>query len=402
MVEDSGEPGYPEFAPARVAVVMGGVLPEQLALWKACNDRGSAITVVGTDKSVYKGKFPWLPRKPPDLEAILLQPLTPHRLLVRGQVWWLYRALGRALREIRPNLIHVVSEPWGGLVIQTLVARRLSGLTAPVCVHGADNIYWHGPRVEQFARRLILREVLGRVDGFVSWSREGLEVAGQAGLHGVPTAVIPAVIPNPEHFYPLSAQSKRDLRAKLGLPIEEPVVGFVGRLTAQKGIGDLIQAFRGIGEPAPFLAIWGNGPLAGAIEVWLHKAEINGRFFGPLGLQEVPTAYQACDVIAVPSRTTASLKEQFGRVVVEAMLAGSAVVAYRTGAIPEVVGDGGMLVDEGNIVELRAVIRRLTDNPEERTRISIRGRRSVLAKYHPAVLSVGMSSFWGEVLSRSR
>jgi hypothetical protein len=135
---------------------MAGVLPEQLALWRACNDRNSAIIIVGTDKSVYEGALPWQPRKPPDLETILLRPLTPGRLLVRGQVWWFYRALGSALREIRPDLIHVVSEPWGGLVIQTLVARRLPGLGAPVCVHGADNIYWHGSRVEQFVRRLIL------------------------------------------------------------------------------------------------------------------------------------------------------------------------------------------------------------------------------------------------------
>jgi glycosyltransferase involved in cell wall biosynthesis len=391
------ETGAPQ---PRVAVVMPGVLPEQLALWKACNERNSAITIVGSDKNVYEGRWPWQPRKPTDLETVLLRPFTPHRLLVRGPVWWFYRALGAALREIKPDLIHVISEPWGGLVIQTLVARRLSGLSTRVCVHGADNIYRHGSQIEQSVRRLILSRVLPRLDGFVSWSREGVELARQAGLRRVPTAVIPAIVPDPGEFHPVAAESRRELRAKLGLPTEQPVVGFVGRLAPEKGIMDLIEAFRSIGEPAPFLAVWGSGPLAGDVELRFRKEGIRGRYFGPLGLEEVSSAYQACDVIAVPSRTTESLKEQFGRVVVEAMLAGSVVVAYRTGALPEVVGDGGVLVDEADVGALRTAIRGLIDHPQARSRLALRGRRSVLNRYHPAVLSDRIASFWTEVLSR--
>jgi glycosyltransferase involved in cell wall biosynthesis len=382
----------------RVAVVMGGVLPEQLALWKACNDRNSAITIIGTDKSVYEGDLPWQPRKPPDLETILLHPLTPGRLLVRGQVWWFYRALGAALRQIRPDLIHVVSEPWGGLVIQILVARRLSGLGAPVCVHGADNIYWHGSRIEQFLRRLILRRVLPRLDGFVSWSREGVEVARQAGLRGVPTAVIPAVVPDPEYFQPLAARSKRDLRMRLGLPADEPVVGFIGRLAPEKGIRDLVQAFRSIGKPTAFLAIWGSGPLASEVEQWIQKEGIHGRFFGPLGLREIASAYKACDVIAVPSRTTGSWKEQFGRVVVEAMLAGSVVVAYRTGAIPEVAGGEAVLVEEKDIAGLSKAIRRLAEDRAFREGVAARGRARALERFHPWVLAEQLVRLWDEIL----
>ena len=376
---------------------MAGVLPEQLALWRACNDRNPAITIVGTDKSVYVGALPWQPRKPLDLETILLHPLTPRRLLIRGQVWWFYRALGSALRKIRPDLIHVVSEPWGGLVIQTLISTRLSGIDAPVCVHGADNIYWHGSRVEQFVRRLILRKVLPRLDGFVSWSREGMELARQAGLGEVPTAVIPAVVPEPEYFHPLDARSKRNLRTRLGLPAEVPVVGFIGRLAREKGIMDLVQAFRGIGKPTVFLAIWGSGPLASEVERWIQRERLHGRFFGPLGLREIASAYQACDVIAVPSRTTGSLKEQFGRVVVEAMLAGTAVVAYRTGAIPEVAGEDAVLVEENDIAGLSNALRWLAEDRAFRERLAARGRARALERFHPGVLADQLVRLWDEI-----
>jgi glycosyltransferase involved in cell wall biosynthesis len=376
---------------------MAGVLPEQLALWRACNDRNPAITIVGTEKSVYVGALPWQPRKPLDLETILLHPLTPRRLLIRGQVWWFYRALGSALRKIQPDLIHVVSEPWGGLVIQTLISTRLSGIDAPVCVHGADNIYWHGSGVEQFVRRLILRKVLPRLDGFVSWSREGMELARQAGLGEVPTAVIPAVVPEPEYFHPLDARSKRNLRTRLGLPAEVPVVGFVGRLAREKGIMDLVQAFRSIGKPTVFLAIWGSGPLASEVERWIQRERLHGRFFGPLGLREIASAYQACDVIAVPSRTTGSLKEQFGRVVVEAMLAGTAVVAYRTGAIPEVAGDDAVLVEENDIAGLSNALRWLAEDRAFRERLAARGRARALERFHPGVLADQLVRLWDEI-----
>ena len=376
---------------------MGSVLPEQLELWRACNDGNSLITIIGTDRNVYGTKWPWEPRKPLDLETVLLQPYTP-RFLDRGQVWWFYRGLGAALRRARPDIVHVVSEPWGGLVVQTLVARRLYHSSARVCVHGTDNIYWHGSQVERLIRRLILKKVMPRLDGFVSWSREGVEVAEGAGLHGVPTAVVPAIVPNPEQFFPPSSQSQKDLRSKLGIPLEGPIVGFVGRLAPEKGIGDLILAFRNMGNPAPFLAIWGNGPLASSMELRLKEEELQGRFFGPLGLREVRNAYQACDVIAVPSRTTGSWKEQFGRVVVEAMLAGSAIVAYRSGAIPEVVGDEAVLVEEADIVGLSNAIRLLADDREFRERLGARGRARALEQFHPRVLAARLMRFWDEVL----
>jgi glycosyltransferase involved in cell wall biosynthesis len=210
--------------------------------------------------------------------------------------------------------------------------------------------------------------------------------------------VIPAVVPDPEYFQPLAVRSKRDLRTRLDLPAEEPVVGFIGRLAREKGIMDLVQAFRSIGKPTAFLAIWGSGPLSGEVERWIQREGLHGRFYGPLGLREIASAYQACDVIAVPSRTTGSLKEQFGRVVVEAMLAGTAVVAYRTGAIPEVAGDGAVLVEENDIAGLSKAIRRLAEDRALREGVAASGRARALELFHPGVLAERLVQLWDEIL----
>ena len=109
-------------------------------------------------------------------------------------------------------------------------------------------------------------------------------------------------------------------------------------------------------------------------------------------------AYQACDVIVVPSRTTACWKEQFGRVALEAMLAGCVVIAYRTGALPEVLGDGGILVEEGDVAGLRAAIRGVIESPLDHAHVAERARRSALERYHPANPEHLMISLWEEVL----
>jgi glycosyltransferase involved in cell wall biosynthesis len=388
----------PRVTRPRVAIVVGGVFPEQLALWSACQELDASVTVIGTKRNVHRGVFPWNPKKPTDVPARFARLLTPPGLDRRGQNWWLYGGLGKILAHIRPNVVHVVSEPWGGLAVQALAVRRRLDQPPRVCIHGTDNIYWHGPRLEQSIRRALIRQVFPRVDGFASWSREGVEVAREAGLGHIPTVVIPAILPDPDQFTPASVRTKMNLRRKLGLPLQEEVLGFIGRLVPEKGVRDLIDALRVMGDRAPFLAVWGNGPLANAVDGWCRTGAVRGRLLGPLPLAGAPDAYRACDAVAVPSRTTASWKEQFGRVLIEAMFSERAVVAYRSGAIPEVVGDAGLLVNEGDVNGLAQAISDLMTDTETRESLAQMGRNRALELYHPRALAEQMVGFWTEVL----
>ena len=68
-------------------------------------------------------------------------------------------------------------------------------------------------------------------------------------------------------------------------------------------------------------------------------------------------------MLVLPSRTTPTWKEQFGRVLVEAMAAGVPVIGSSSGAIPEVIGDAGDVVPEGDAGELASRITRLLTDP---------------------------------------
>ena len=88
------------------------------------------------------------------------------------------------------------------------------------------------------------------------------------------------------------------------------------------------------------------------------------------------------------------------RVAVEAMLSGCAVVAYDSGALPDVVGEGGLIVREGDIGELGKAIGDLTTNAALRDAFSRRGRARALSLYSPAALAPRMLTFWREVVER--
>jgi glycosyltransferase involved in cell wall biosynthesis len=132
----------------------------------------------------------------------------------------------------------------------------------------------------------------------------------------------------------------------------------------------------------------------------MSQSSMRGRFGGMLDFPDVPDAVRACDIVVVPSRAVPNWAEQFGRIVVEAMLAGCAVVAYRSGALPEVVADGGILVDEGDVDGLSSAIERLTHDPAFRSRTGAAGRSSALLRYHPRLLALELIAFWDEVLQR--
>jgi glycosyltransferase involved in cell wall biosynthesis len=132
----------------------------------------------------------------------------------------------------------------------------------------------------------------------------------------------------------------------------------------------------------------------------MSERSMRGRFGGMLDLSDVSDALRACDIVVVPSRTGPSFAEQFGRIVVEAMLAGCAVVANRSGALPEVVADGGILVDEGDVDSLSAAVDKLTRDSSFREETAAGGRRSALARYHPRLLAERLIAFWDEVLRR--
>ena len=165
---------------------------------------------------------------------------------------------------------------------------------------------------------------------------------------------------------------------QLPTPHDHPfTVGYAGRLVPSKGLGDLLGAVRKLEAPVELVLI-GNGELRGELEgqpiPGSRVSVIDG-----LRHEEMASGYAQLDVLVLPSHTTASWKEQFGRVIIEALWCGVPVVGSDSGEIPWLIGltGGGLVFREGDTEMLAARLRELRDDPALRARLARAGRAAV-------------------------
>jgi glycosyltransferase involved in cell wall biosynthesis len=112
----------------------------------------------------------------------------------------------------------------------------------------------------------------------------------------------------------------------------------------------------------------------------------------------MPAYYHQLDTLVVPSRTRPNWKEQFGRVLVEAMASGVPVVGSDSGEIPHVIGDAGLIFPEGQADVLRAHLARLLGNADLRTDLARRGRERVLERFTQAQVAAQTYQVYRSVL----
>jgi glycosyltransferase involved in cell wall biosynthesis len=235
---------------------------------------------------------------------------------------------------------------------------------------------------------------LQRLAGFAGWSSGAVKAVRAAGLPlDVPTVVAPAEVPDPARFDDV-ADLRRATRARLGYHADEIVLGFVGRYTEEKGLRWLFESFQPLAAKEVRLACFGSGREEPLVRRASQESGGRIRDHGWLGLTEVPDVMVALDVLVVPSLALRNVAEQFGKVIIEAMLAGTPVVASRVGAIPEIVADGGELVNEWDVEGLTYALDRLITDKNARVALATKGLARAHSEYSPTQTAQRLSSLW--------
>ncbi len=281
--------------------------------------------------------------------------------------WHHYPGLDKLLDRVRPDLFHVDEEPYNLATFHAVRSAQQRKL--PALFFTWQNLARRYPPPFSWMERYVFRHAVGAIAG----NREAADMLRSKGYAGL-VDIIPQFGVDPERFSP-----RNDIALPAGRPF---TIGFAGRLVPEKGLFVLLDAvsrLRGDWR----LRVLGRGPLRDALRERIRDAGLQSRVTleGTQPSAKMPEFYRGLDVLVLPSLTLANWKEQFGRVLIEAMACGVPVVGSDSGEIPRVIGDAGLVFPEGNSEALAAHLARLCESTKERATLGQRGRQRAVEHF---------------------
>ncbi len=308
----------------------------------------------------------------------------------RRNVLPVVRALTPIIREFNPALIHLNDSL--ALVEHGALAARLTH--TPAIVHSRSFV-----ATPAHDRRWLAPHLRGMV--FIS------QAVRQFQLQHIPAPRLNRVIPNAVDVSRFQQPVDRAaVRRSLGAPPDAPLIGMIGRIVAWKGQHIFVEAFARLRQRFPqarAIIVGDTDTRQGE----LYRQEVQARARA-LGLTEhlswlgrrpdVPQLLAAIDVLAHCSVQP----EPFGRVLIEAMAAGTPVIASRAGGAMEIIEDEvtGLLTPPGDAAGLAAALERLLTNASLRKLLQENGRNIVGQRYDIATHAARIADFYRQALQR--
>jgi glycosyltransferase involved in cell wall biosynthesis len=338
-----------------IAVSHPAVVDVNQEVYRELKRRGWNVTIILPDRWRHEySQGDVAPRALPEMEQALRP--TPIVLPGRPQRHVYLTRPRRVLATARPDVVFLEAEPYA--LPATQWGRACVKLGIPFGVQCYENIDRSLPAPVRLLRSRILRDaafIAARSGSAARLAREW----GARGEIGIAPPAVPDWAEVPE-----------------AAP-HEFTVGYAGRLIESKGLLDLLAAVRRLEAPVEMLLL-GNGELRDRLE----GQPIPGssvRVIDGLSHDQMAGGYAQLDVLVLPSHTTPTWKEQFGRVLIEALWCGVPVVGSDSGEIPWVIEQtgGGLVFGEGDSDALAMRLEELRAAPELRRKLAERGRAAV-------------------------
>ena len=331
------------------------------------------LTLVVPEKWIQFNKNVYLDKiSDPDYRITPIQPITWRFRKNRFRnITHIYPAIKLILKRLEPDIVELWEEPFFAVAAHTIFWTKRVRPQAKVIFFSAQNVLKKYPPpfsiFEKYTYKNARYAFLMNDDVASVVRKKGYEGEYRVLPLGVDTEVF----------------CKKDvspLKERLGL--RDVVVGFVGKITRQKGILNLIEAVSEINGKIQLLII-GNGDLREEVR---HLIKISGLEKRSILMDAVPHSqipdYLNCmDILVFPSITLPNVKEQFGRVLIEAMACQVPVIGSDCGEIPAILNDVGLIFREGDVRDLRSKIVLLMKEGRLRKKIGKKSYQKVMDNY---------------------
>lgn len=294
-----------------------------------------------------------------------------------------YPQFARAVQDFRPDIVHIDEEPYNVATWQALYHARRAG--AKTLFFSWQNINRRYPLPFRLGEQWVLR----KVDYAIAGTESAAQVWRAKGYSG-PLRVIPQFGVDPDLFQPRPRAADGPL-----------VIGYFGRLVEEKGLHVLLEAAARLQNDRWRLRIVGDGPQRPALRALAARLGLADQvqFCDLLPSAQMPAQYTTLDAFVLPSLTRPNWKEQFGRVLVEAMASGVPVIGSDSGAIPDVIGDAGLIFPEGDAAALAAHLCQLQQDSALRQSLRQQGRARVLAHFTHRGVAEATAQVYAEMMA---
>jgi glycosyltransferase involved in cell wall biosynthesis len=188
--------------------------------------------------------------------------------------------------------------------------------------------------------------------------------------------------------------------AGFGVPDDAPVIGFVGRLSPEKGVALLIDAFarlEPLGGREVHLLLAGDGPDRAALEAQAARLGVGSRVHFAGTVADARAVYRAVRLVALPSLT-----EGLPMTVLEAMACGRPAVATAVGELPALItpGETGWLLPNRDAAEFAGLLAGALRDEERLRRVGANARHLVAASYSAATMSAAYARLYTGIMGR--
>ena len=300
------------------------------------------------------------------------------------------------IKAIKPDLIHIHEEPWSLVTYQCLKANNKFNI--PAIGFTWQNIYKKYPFPFSYFEKYTYKNVKGIIAG----NEDAREVLRKKGYKGI-IEVIPEVGVDENVFKPMN-----DTKLKKSLDLEEKfIIGYFGRFVVEKGMYILLEAFRILLENFKNikLLLVGDGREKEKVINFVNCNNLKDSviILNQMKTTNVPQYMNLLDVLVLPSFEYRGMfwkgwKEQFGRVLIEAMACKVPVIGSDSGEIPNVIGGVGLTFKEKSTGDLVEKLKALILDSKLRNFLKEEGRKRVLENYTQELIAKQTNDFYKRIL----
>jgi L-malate glycosyltransferase len=304
--------------------------------------------------------------------------------------------LQRLLSERKYDAIYVNHEPYGVATAQ-LCWANIRHRRVPFGFYSCQNIRKDYPPPFSWLERMVYRS-----SRFAFPITEVVaEVLRSKGYKGDLT-VCPLPF-DPQLYYPYP---KDEIPPVLQRTEKEVLIGYVGRVVEAKGLRTLLKALGQLPRAGWKLAVVGTGPFDAEFTELIQSSGLADQVLrlGFVAHEEAPRYLAAFDLLVLPSETQPNWKEQFGRVLIEALACGTPVIGSDSGEIPNLVSSsgGGIVFPERNAEAFAEALKRMILDPSLRQTCAEKGRQWALQNVSLPAVGAKMAEAIGRALKERR